>query len=68
MMTVSVYTCTISMYTSFLFLFLQGVVVSWQQSNYTAMEGSVLNVCAVQPAQTEKAFNITVVAPISEGL
>ena len=43
-------------------------MVSWQQSNYAAIEGSVLSVCAVQPAQTEKAFNVTITAPPSEGV
>ena len=45
-----------------------GVTVSWEQSNYAAIEGSVLSVCAMQPVQTEKSFNVTVTAPPSEGL
>ena len=50
------------------FLLFKGVVVSWQQSSYAAIEGSALSVCAVQPALTEKTFNVIVTAPPSEGL
>ena len=49
-------------------LIYSGVSVSWQMSEYIASEGSVISVCAVQPAPTERAFSVEIIAPFTEGM
>ena len=42
-----------------------GVVVNWEQTQYSTTEGSVLSVCAVQLEPTEKGFGVVIIRTLS---
>ena len=44
-----------------------GVIVNWEQEQYSTSEGSLVTVCAVQPQPTERDFLVNINVPPNSG-
>ena len=44
-----------------------GVEVNWAQGSYVGVEGGVVSVCATKLQQTQRGFDVTIIAPDNPG-